>query len=357
MRWKLPGVEAGDVKEALVGLWGDRCYICGGPLGSMHVEHVKPRSAGGGDTLANLRPACARCNLAKGAKPLAEYLAHRQQRGEPVDESAHRAGLRPTASQLYTAASLGVTWSGKYAWAAKLGWLGAPTALGPTPLAIAWWSWQAWQIARSEPARKLGRRAKARWDERRAPDPDELAAMRDAIAARESACRAAAAANHPSAGPWSQAWRPGDTWLDCLERALENACRAADVDYWPRRDWHTANPTYVELSRWTLLKAMAASGCHIHVEDLDDGLDIPPPRPGGGTEARISPLANEIRARDRTRRPDNATAKEGRFSRVWAGLGRWRRVRPRQRPPEARPGDVPVPGPRSGRRRDRTRPR
>ena len=340
MRWKLPGVEAGDVKEALVGLWGDRCYICGGPLGSMHVEHVKPRSAGGGDTLANLRPACARCNLAKGAKPLAEYLAHRQQRGEPVDGSAHRAGLRPTAGQIYTAASLGVTWSGKYAWAAKLGWLGAPTALGPTPLAIAWWSWQAWQIARSEPARKLGRRAKARWDERRAPGPDDLAAMRDAIAARESACRAAAAANRPSAGPWSQAWRPGDTWLDCLERALENACRAADVDYWPRRDWHTANPTYVELSRWTLLKAIAASGCHIHAED--DGLDIPLPRPGGDTG---------------TRRPDNATAKEGRFSRVWAGLGRWRRIRSRQRQPEAQPGGVPVPGPRSGRRRDRTRPR
>ena len=31
-------------------------------------------------------------------------------------------------------------------------------------------------------------------------------------------------------------------------------------------------------------------------------------RPGGGTGARISPLAGEIRARDRTRRPDNANA-------------------------------------------------
>ena len=31
-------------------------------------------------------------------------------------------------------------------------------------------------------------------------------------------------------------------------------------------------------------------------------------RPGGGTGARISPLAGEIRARDRTRRPDKATA-------------------------------------------------
>ena len=303
MRWKMPGVEAGDVKEALVGLWGDRCYICGGPLGPMHVEHVKPRSARGGDTLANLRPACAACNLAKGAKPLADYLAYRERRGEPVDASAHRAGLRPTAGQIYTAASLGVKWSGKYAWAAKLGWLGAPTALGPTPLAIVWWSWQAWQVARSEPARKLGRRAKARWDERRGPDPDELAAMRAAIAARESACRAAAAANRPSAGPWSQAWQPGDTWLDCLERALEDACRAADVDYWPRRDWHTADPTYVELSRWTLLQAMAGSGRHIHAGYPDDGLDIPPPaaqpRSGGGDDERQNEHRRTILRRSR----------------------------------------------------------
>ena len=34
----------------------------------------------------------------------------------------------------------------------------------------------------------------------------------------------------------------------------------------------------------------------------------PPVRPGGGTGARISPLAGEIRARDRTRRPDNTSA-------------------------------------------------
>ena len=332
------------MKEALLGLWGDRCYICGGPLGSMHVEHVKPRSAGGGDTLANLRPACAACNLAKGAKPLAEYLAYREQRGEPVDASAHRAGLRPTAGQIYTAASLGVKWSGKYAWAAKLGWLNAPTALGPTPLAIAQWSWQAWQIARSEPARKLGRRAKARWDQRRAPDPDDLAAMRDAIAARESACRAAAAANRPSAGPWSQAWRPGDTWLDCLERALEDACRAADVDYWPRRDWPTANPAYVdlsrwtvELSRWTLLQAIAASGCHIHAEGQGDGLDIPPPaaltQPGGGDDERQNKRSNRSARR------------------LAAKARRWRAKHRTRRKADSEPADAettPTPPPRHG---------
>ena len=39
-----------------------------------------------------------------------------------------------------------------------------------------------------------------------------------------------------------------------------------------------------------------------------DGRGSQHARPGGGTGARISPLAGEIRARDRTRRPDNANA-------------------------------------------------
>ena len=277
MRWKMPGVEASDTREALLGLWGDRCYICGGPLGSMHVEHVKPRSAGGGDTLANLRPACAACNLAKGAKPLAEYLAYRKQKGETVDASAHRAGLRPSARQIYAAASLGVKWSGKYAWAAKLGRLGAPTALGVSPMAIALYAWQAWEIARSDAVRGLARRAQAKWDSRGDPDHEELEAMSAAIAARRSACRTAAAANRPSAGPWSQAWQPGDTSLDCLERQLEDACEAADIGYWPRREWETADPAYAEVSRWTLLTAMSASGLHVSAGEAPDAMDIPGP--------------------------------------------------------------------------------
>ena len=41
-----------------------------------------------------------------------------------------------------------------------------------------------------------------------------------------------------------------------------------------------------------------------------------PARPGGGTGARISPLAGEIRARDRTRRPDKATAHQRQTQKV-----------------------------------------
>lgn len=43
--------------------YGYRCWICRGP--GEHADHVKPISAGGWHMLANLRPACARCNRRK----------------------------------------------------------------------------------------------------------------------------------------------------------------------------------------------------------------------------------------------------------------------------------------------------
>jgi len=51
---------------------GDRCYLCGQSLrrSSVHVEHVKPRTRGGSDELANKRLAHADCNLWKGTKPV-----------------------------------------------------------------------------------------------------------------------------------------------------------------------------------------------------------------------------------------------------------------------------------------------
>jgi 5-methylcytosine-specific restriction endonuclease McrA len=46
-----------------------RCRYCGRPAASpdvvLHVDHVVPRAAGGGDDPANLVTACADCNLGK----------------------------------------------------------------------------------------------------------------------------------------------------------------------------------------------------------------------------------------------------------------------------------------------------
>lgn len=48
-----------------------RCEYCQAPQGicayTFHIEHITPRSKGGGDTLANYALACFPCNNAKGA--------------------------------------------------------------------------------------------------------------------------------------------------------------------------------------------------------------------------------------------------------------------------------------------------
>lgn len=52
------------------------CWLCAGLIGggrpldvddqAWHVDHALPRSLGGGDELANLRPAHAACNTSRG---------------------------------------------------------------------------------------------------------------------------------------------------------------------------------------------------------------------------------------------------------------------------------------------------
>lgn len=51
--------------------WDFRCCYCTAP--AEHLDHVKPLSRGGRDVLSNVVPACADCNLSKGAQTLAEW--------------------------------------------------------------------------------------------------------------------------------------------------------------------------------------------------------------------------------------------------------------------------------------------
>lgn len=51
---------------ARMSYFGNKCWMCSGPF--EHVDHVKPISRGGLHVLSNLRPACASCNISKGAK-------------------------------------------------------------------------------------------------------------------------------------------------------------------------------------------------------------------------------------------------------------------------------------------------
>jgi 5-methylcytosine-specific restriction endonuclease McrA len=53
--------------------WGGVCAYCDAP--AEHLDHVIALSLGGADAAHNLLPACAPCNLGKGAKTLAEWAA------------------------------------------------------------------------------------------------------------------------------------------------------------------------------------------------------------------------------------------------------------------------------------------
>ncbi|MFG3405618.1 HNH endonuclease [Streptomyces sp. NPDC048142] len=53
--------------------YAETCAYCDAP--AEHIDHVNPISKGGADAPHNLLPACAPCNLSKGAKSLAEWAA------------------------------------------------------------------------------------------------------------------------------------------------------------------------------------------------------------------------------------------------------------------------------------------
>jgi 5-methylcytosine-specific restriction endonuclease McrA len=68
-------------EQQVLDIYGSLCHICGiaidlaaprraGKQGwemSLHIDHLCPISKGGSDTLANVRPSHAQCNLRKGA--------------------------------------------------------------------------------------------------------------------------------------------------------------------------------------------------------------------------------------------------------------------------------------------------
>jgi 5-methylcytosine-specific restriction endonuclease McrA len=60
-------------RKAIFAAYGNTCAYCDAP--AEHLDHVIALSLGGADAAHNLLPACAPCNLGKGAKTLAEWAA------------------------------------------------------------------------------------------------------------------------------------------------------------------------------------------------------------------------------------------------------------------------------------------
>lgn len=67
------GRRAARLRAATLDAYGTVCHICGRP-GADSADHLIPRSQGGPDTLANLRPAHRSCNSRRGAGVLAEQV-------------------------------------------------------------------------------------------------------------------------------------------------------------------------------------------------------------------------------------------------------------------------------------------
>lgn len=86
-RWG--GRRVRQLAQAVVLMHGITCWLCHQPIdlrlahpasGSLSVDHVVPRSRGGTDQLANLRPAHLGCNTGRGNRTpdaLADRRPHR----------------------------------------------------------------------------------------------------------------------------------------------------------------------------------------------------------------------------------------------------------------------------------------
>lgn len=55
--------------------WGRQCHLCSDTAPATTADHVIPRSKGGADDVANLRPAHLACNQARGDRWLWEWFA------------------------------------------------------------------------------------------------------------------------------------------------------------------------------------------------------------------------------------------------------------------------------------------
>jgi 5-methylcytosine-specific restriction endonuclease McrA len=69
------GTLAGyEVREYLLEKWGRKCVYCSKQNIPLQIEHIVPRARGGTDRVSNLTLSCEPCNLAKGTKPVKDFL-------------------------------------------------------------------------------------------------------------------------------------------------------------------------------------------------------------------------------------------------------------------------------------------
>lgn len=62
-----------DVRLAVITRDGEVCTYCGSTDGPFDVDHIIPKSRGGGNVSSNLTVACVSCNRSKGARTPEEW--------------------------------------------------------------------------------------------------------------------------------------------------------------------------------------------------------------------------------------------------------------------------------------------
>ncbi len=65
------------IRDRFFALAAKLCAYCGTTQGPFEVDHMDPMSRGGAHFERNLTIACRRCNRAKGAKTVNEFMATR----------------------------------------------------------------------------------------------------------------------------------------------------------------------------------------------------------------------------------------------------------------------------------------
>jgi len=101
-----------EVREYLLEKWGRKCAYCGAENVPLQVEHIVPRARGGSDRVSNLTLACERCNQAKGAHSVEEFLCNHTVPSvrRSVDKSTLLAKIRAYAkTPLSSAAAVNST--------------------------------------------------------------------------------------------------------------------------------------------------------------------------------------------------------------------------------------------------------
>ncbi|MDK4252614.1 HNH endonuclease [Corynebacterium propinquum] len=83
------GRRASQLRALTLATYGDLCHLCGWP-GATTADHIIPRSLGGDDSLANLRPAHSTCNYSRGNMTVQQWREKYRATRSPPPKSSPR---------------------------------------------------------------------------------------------------------------------------------------------------------------------------------------------------------------------------------------------------------------------------